>query len=303
MIGRASAGRRGMLFLAAAVGALSLAPSFAPRLAAQVGVDDPILRQVEGIEIVEHLDSKLPLDLQFLDETGRYVPLSQFFDGTRPVVLNLAYFSCPMLCNLVVEGFVESIDEMGWTLGDEFRVVTVSIDPRDTPAVARNRKDILVREFERPDALTGWHLLTGHEQNIRAVADTVGFGYEWNAARSEYAHGAVLVLLTPDGRVSRYIYGVKFDPKVLRLSLVEASEGKVGSTIDRIFLLCFHYDPTTAQYGPVAMRLMQIGGGATVIALLLGFTALQVGRRRSLTGRVAAGPPVEGLSDAIAHKT
>jgi len=296
---------------AAALSFLALAP-LAP-LAAQVGVDDPILRQVEGIEIVEHLEAKLPLDLQLLDETGRYVPLSQFFDGTRPVVLNLAYFSCPMLCNLVVEGFVEAIGEMGWTLGEEFRVVTVSIDPRDTPAAARNRKDILVRELGRPDAVTGWHLLTGHEKNIRAVADAVGFGYEWNAARSEYAHGAVLVLLTPDGRVSRYIYGVKFDPKVLRLSLVEASEGKVGSTMDKIFLLCFHYDPTTAQYGPVAMRLMQIGGGATVLALLIGFAALQVARRKSLAGGATVGAPVASpagavtagavTSTAVAHET
>jgi len=299
MVGRDRNRRGGALSLsAAAVVSLLCSP-----LAAQVGVDDPILREVEGIEIVEHLDAALPLDLQFLDETGRFVPLSQFFDGERPVVLNLAYFSCPMLCNLVVEGFVEAIDEMGWTLGEEFRVVTLSIDPRDTPAAARNRKDILVREFERPDAMTGWHLLTGHEKNIRAVAETVGFGYEWNAARSEYAHGAALILLTPDGRVSRYIYGVKFDPKVLRLSLVEASEGKVGSTVDKIFLLCFHYDPTTAQYGPVAMRMMQLGGGATVLALLIGAMALQVARRRRLAAKTPGGAPVGALSGAAVLKT
>lgn len=289
--------------LLAVVGvAAALAGAAAP-LSAQVGVDEPVLRSVEGIDIVERLDAKIPLDLQFQDETGRFVPLSSFFDGERPVVLNLAYFSCPMLCNLVIEGFIEAIDEMGWTLGDEFRVVTVSIDPRDNPAAARKRKEVLVREFERPDALTGWHLLTGHEKNIRAVADTVGFGYEWNEYQSEYAHGAALILLTPDGRVSRYIYGVKFDPQVLRLSLVEASAGKVGTTMDKVFLLCFQYDPTTAQYGPVAMRIMQFAGGATVLALIIGFAALQKSRRRKLAGAgTGASVPAGALGGAAVHR-
>jgi protein SCO1/2 len=266
-----------MVFL----GLTTLSTTLLTTLSAQVGIDDPILRSVEGIEIVEHLDTQIPLDLSFQNEIGQYVKLSEYFDGERPVVLNLAYFSCPVLCNAVVEGLIETIDAIGWTLGDEFRVVTISIDPRDTPQGARDRKEVLVRDYDRPDAIDGWHILTGHKTNIRAVADAAGFGYEWNEYRQEYAHGAVLILLTPDGRVSRYIYGVKFDPKVVRLSLVEASDGKVGSSFDKLFLLCFHYDPSTAQYGPMAQGIMKLGGLATMLALIVGFFVLQRARRRS----------------------
>ncbi len=262
-------------------------------LTAQVGVDDPILRSVENIQIVEHLEAQLSLDISFQDETGAFVPLSTFFDGERPVVLNLAYFSCPMLCNLVTEGLIEAVNEIGWTLGDEFRVVTISIDPRDTPAGARARKDLLVREHGRRDAIDGWHLLTGNQTNIRRVADTVGFGFEWNEFRSEYAHGAVLILLTPDGRVSRYIYGVRYDAEVVRLSLVEASEGKVGSTMDKLFLLCFHYDPSTAQYGPMAQGIMKVGGLLTMVLLVGGFIVMQRSRRRKRDPSV---PPERPLS-------
>ena len=268
---------------------VSLAVLFASSpgsLSAQVGVDDPVLKSVEHIEITEHLDAALPLDLQFQDETGNFVPLGDYFDGEHPVVLNLAYFSCPMLCNLVVEGFLETLDQMQWKLGDQFHVLTVSIDPRDDSQGARRRKEALVEDYGRPDAIDGWHFLTGREENIRRVADTVGFGYDWNDYRQEYAHGAALILLTPDGRVSRYIYGIKFDPKVVRLSLVEASDGKVGSTFDKLFLLCYHYDPTIAQYGPMAYRMMQAGGILTLFVLGGGILVLNRARRRSLAAAV-----------------
>lgn len=256
---------------------------------------DPVAKSVEGLEPVEHLDAPLPLDLTFKDETGRFRKLSEFFDGERPVVLNLAYFSCPMLCNLVTEGLVEAIqemEEMDWTLGDEFRVLTVSIDPRDTPSAARERKQILVSGHHLPAAVGGWNLLTGREQNIRKLAETVGFRYEWNDYRNEYAHGAVIILLTPEGHVSRYLGGIKYDAKTLRLSLVEASDGKVGSTLDKLFLLCYHYDPTTAEYGPMAQRIMRAGGLVTLFVIAGGILLLQRSRRRSLAARgPSAGTP------------
>jgi len=254
----------------------------------QAGIDDPVLQSVENIQISEHLDASLPLNLKFQDETGQFVALGDFFDGEHPVVLNLAYFSCPMLCNLVVTGFLECIDQMDWKLGDQFEVLTISIDPRDDPEGARRRKQMLVEDYDRPDAIDGWHILTGREENIRRVAETVGFGYEWNEYRQEYAHGAALILLTPDGRVSRYLYGIKYDPKTVRLSLVEASDGKVGSTFDKLFLLCYHYDPSVAEYGPVAFRVMQVGGVLTLLAMAGGFFLLSSARRRLFAAREAA---------------
>ncbi len=249
---------------------------------AQPGIDEPVLRSVENIDIVEHLNQQLPLDLKFQNEIGQFVPLQNFFQDGRPVILNLAYFSCPMLCNLVVEGMIDAISQIGWTMGEEFRVLTISIDPRDRPAQARARQALMVEEMGRKDALAGWSFLTGREENIRAVAETVGFGYEWNDYRQEYAHGAALMILTPDGRVSRYLYGVQFDPKVLRLSMIEASDGKVGSTLDKIFLLCYHYDPSIAAYGPMAERIMRAGGVVTLLLLGLLFMLLTRARRRSL---------------------
>lgn len=256
---------------------------------AQPGINDPILNELEKIKILEYLDTELPLDLPFVDERGNDVKLRDYFTGDKPVILNLAYFSCPMLCNLVVEGLIEVVNEVDWTMGEEFSVLTVSIDPRDTPSSARTRKEVLVDELGRDDAITGWHLLTGREKNLRAVADAAGFGYAWNEDRQEYAHGAVLMVITPDGRIARYLYGIKFDPKVFRLSMVEAADGKVGSTIDKLFLMCFHYDPTTAQYGVrLAWLMMRAGGVVTLLALAIGSVWISHSRRRNLAAQSAA---------------
>ena len=248
-------------------------------LAAQPGFNEPIINKYGQLDIIEHLDTQVDLDLTFMAESGEPVALSKYFDGERPVVLNLAYFACPMLCNLVVEGMMEAVDQIDWTMGDEFTVLTVSIDPREKPSTARARKELLVEEMGRQDAIDGWPLLTGEEKNIRALADSVGFQYAWDDDRAEYAHGAVLILLTPDGRVSRYLYGIKFDPKVLRLSLVEAGDGKVGSAMDKIMLLCFMYDPESMTYGiRLAWIMMRLGAVVTIAALL--FLWIQAARRR-----------------------
>ncbi|MFQ5653379.1 MAG: SCO family protein [Planctomycetota bacterium] len=244
---------------------IALAPMPMAGLSAQS--EGPLLREARTIDITEHPDAQVPLDLEFRDEAGETVRLGALLEGERPVVLNLVYFTCPGLCNLVLDGLAEALRGIDWSLGEEYEVLTVSIDPRDTPEGARSRKELLLEGFRRPGAEAAWHFLTGEEPSIRALADTVGFGYKWVEKANLYAHGAVIMVLTPEGRVSRYLYGVQYDPRTLRLSLVEASEGKVGSTLDKLFLLCFHYDPSKSSYGPTAMMIARIGGGITVLAI------------------------------------
>ncbi len=277
----------GVLGVALIVSAGLLAPD--PVSAQQVGVNEPVINSVSDLEPVNCLDAKLPMDLTFVDETGATVPLTKYFEGDKPVILNLAYFSCPMLCNLVVEGLMEVVDEVDWTMGKEFTVLTVSIDPRDKPSTALARKEVLLEELGRDDAITGWHFLTGREKDLRQFADTVGFRYKWDDVREEYAHAAVLIVITPDGRVARYLNGIKFDPKVFRLSMVEAADGKVGSTMDKLFLLCFHYDPTTATYGvKMAWVMMRVGGAMTLFAFAIGAVWLSHSRRRKLAVHTTA---------------
>lgn len=261
-----------------------------PSLGAQIGLDEPVLNQVETADITQKLGATVDTALVFTDETGREVPLTRYFDGTRPVILNMAYFSCPVLCNLVTNGVVEAVQGMegldGWVVGEQYRVLTVSIDPRDTAAMARGRKDDLVEQLGSEAARTGWPILTGRVPAIRALADSVGFGYEWSDYQKEYAHGSAIILLSPDGKVTRYLSGIAYDPKVLRLSLVEASEGKVGTLTDHIFLRCFYYDPETGTYGVrLAWITMRVGGVCTVTAMCAAFFFMSRNRREALAAR------------------
>ncbi len=254
------------------------------------GRAEALPEDLEGVGIEEHLDAPLPLDTVFTDELGREVTLRQYFDGERPVVLNLGYYSCPMLCGLVLNGLVDAMQELSWTCGEDYRVVTLSIDPTETHTLASLKKANAVRELGRPEAAAGWCFLTGREEPIHAVSDAAGFMFRWNEKRQQYAHAAVLVVCTPDGRVSRYLYGIQFDPQTLRLSLVEAADGKAGSSFDRLLLFCFHYDAEEGRYGPEARNLMKAGGLVTVLLLggiLTGFWRRE--RRRSARGDGAAG--------------
>jgi protein SCO1/2 len=223
--------------------------------------------ELEGVGITERLDESLPLDARFTDDEGRQVTLAQYFDGEKPVILNLGYYACPMLCGLVANGMADALKEMDWTPGQEFRVVTLSFDPKETHTLAALKKHNYIRELERPSAAAGWHFLTGREEEIRKVTDAAGFYYKWNEKRQEYAHGAAILICTPDGRLSRYLYGVIFDPQTVRLSLVEAAEGKVGSSFDKFLLYCFHYDAEAGRYGPEARNLMKAGGAVTLLVL------------------------------------
>lgn len=245
--------------------------------------------EVKNAGITEKLQQQVPLDLTFTNEAGEPVELSTYFTPGKPVLLNLGYYECPMLCGLVWQGMVKSLKQLSWTPGNEFTVVTVSFAPKETAELAAKKKATMIDDLGRPEAAAGWHFLTGSEENVRALADAVGFGYQWVEAKQQYAHTAAMILLTPEGKVSRYLYGIEFPAKTLRLSLVEASEGKAGSTADQILLYCFNYDPTAGQYTVQVMNLMRLAGVTTLVVLFIAITVMAIkGRtRRSADGASA----------------
>jgi protein SCO1/2 len=239
---------------------------------AQVHNERP--EQLRGVDIVERLDERLPLDAAFVDESGRSVTLGDFFTADRPVIITLNYFRCPMLCTYQLNGMVSALKEVEFEPGRDFSIVTISFDPSEDAGLARLKKDAYLTAYPREGAQDGWAFLTGDEANIRKVTEAIGFGYRWDESRGEWAHGSAIFIATPDGRLSRYVYGLEFEPKTVRLALLEAGEGRIGSTVDRFLLWCFHYDDTTGQYTPHVMRIMQICGGITVLALGSGLLML-----------------------------
>ena len=243
---------------------------------------EQIPEALEEVGITEHLDAKLPMDLEFRDEDGITVTLGSFFDGERPVILTLNYYRCPMLCGLMLNGLVDGLEQMEWTPGQEFEIVTVSINPLETPALAKEKKQNYLKRYGRPSAVMGWHFLTGREPEIDRLAETVGFRFAYDPVEQQYAHAAAIFVCTPDGRIARYLYGIEYPSKRLKLGLLEASEGKIGSTIDQLIMYCYHYDPTNRRYSPVAMNIMRVGGGATasILAVALGMFWLREWRRR-----------------------
>jgi protein SCO1 len=246
---------------------------------------DQTVPALEEVGVEEHLDAKIPLDLEFVDEDGGTVRLGDYFDGQRPVILTLNYYRCPMLCGLQLNGVVDGMEQMDWTPGVEFEMVTVSIDPLETPELAKAKKENYLKRYQRPAAARGWHFLTGRQRDIERLAETLGFGYTYDVESNQYAHPAVIFVTTPDGRVARYLYGIEYPPKSLRLALMEASEGKIGSPLDQLIMYCYHYDPTSRRYAPIAMNIMRLGGGVTalVLGLSLGMLWLRELRRRRQT--------------------
>jgi protein SCO1/2 len=217
--------------------------------------------------IAQRLNTRIPLDLQFRNERGEVVRLKEYFNHGRPVLLNFVYYRCPMLCPMVLEGTTTALTELKFDIGKEFDVLTVSIDPRDKASDAARLKDKYVRHYGRLDAANGWHFLTAHETAVKKLTDAVGFQYTYDSRTDQFAHGAALLVLTPDGRTSRYFYGFEFKPRDLRLAIVEASDGKVGTATDQMLLLCFHYDPATGKYSRNAMMFARAGGVTTLFAL------------------------------------
>lgn len=232
------------------------------------------------VDFEQKLDAAIPLDLPFRDETGRPVRLGDYF-GDRPVVLSLVYFDCSMLCSYVLDGEVRALDGLGLEPGADFEIVTVSFDPRDTPEEAAREKASYLRRYGRAGAGPAWHFLTGEPASIEALTDAVGFRYRRDEKNDRFAHAAGIMVTTPDGRLSRYFFGVDYDPSDLRLALVEASDGGIGSPVDRILLYCCQYDPTTGRYGVVIMNVLRLAGGVTLVLLgaLIGAMMLR-GRRR-----------------------
>jgi len=221
---------------------------------------------VEQLGFDQRLGERVPLDLAFRDETGRTVTLEAALDG-RPAILVLLYYRCTMLCPLLLDGLVRGLRDVGFQPGKEFRILTLSIDPREGPDLAATKKTITLQRYGRPTAERGWLFLTGQEPAIAALAKAVGFRYQYDQSRDEYAHPAGLVLLTPEGAIARYFYGVDFPPRDLRLGLVEAAQSRIGSPVDQLLLLCYHYDPLTGKYGLVIMNVLRLAGSATALAL------------------------------------
>ena len=239
--------------------------------------------QVPGIlkEVTfrQQLNEQLPLDAAFKDETGRDVRLGDYFKTGKPVVLAFVYYQCTMLCTQVMNGISSSLKALTFTPGQDFDVVLVSFDPRDTPKDATEKKAAHLQYWSTEKTAAGWHFLTGQEPEIRRATQAAGFSYQWDARNNQFAHVSGVLVVTPDGRLSRYFYGIEYSPKELRLALVESGKGAIGSKIDELLLYCFHYDPESGRYGVVVMNLIRLGGVVTV-ALVAGFIVLM--RRREL---------------------
>ena len=232
------------------------------------GMPNTTPAELEGVDIVEHLGQALPRDAAFRNAEGRAVKLGDYFDGRRPTVFVFAYHTCPMLCSLVLDAAVKSLNDVPWTVGNQFDVVSVSIDPRDTPETATRKRAQVVSGYPRANGSPrGWNFLVGDEDNIRKVTDAVGFQYRYDARQKQYAHPAAIYLLTPEGRIGRYLYGIQYDPADVRLGLLESSEGRSITTTERLLLFCYHYDPQGKRYSLVAMNVMRLGGAVTVLAI------------------------------------
>ena len=249
--------------LAAPLAAQQTGPLSVPPPGTAATQQIPILKEV-GID--QKLNGQVPLDLEFTDEQGRTVTLGQYF-GPRPVVLGLVYYQCPMLCTLVLNGLVGSLDGMAFDAGQEYDVVVVSFDPGETPAMAAEKKREFVRRYNRAGAEDHVHFLTGRESAIKPLTSAVGFRYVYDESIKQWAHPAAITVLTGDGRVSRYLYGVEFAPRDLKLALVEAADGRIGTLVDQAVLFCYHYDPETGRYGLVIMNIVRLAGVLTVLAL------------------------------------
>lgn len=245
-------------------------PNKTPDILQQVGID-------------QHLNQQIPLDLVFNDEAGQPVQLRQYF-GSKPVILALVYFQCPMLCSQVQNNLTGALNGIvRFNVGRDFNVLTVSFDPRDTPQTAAESKKTYMSRYRRTGAEQGWHFLTGRKDQIDALAGAVGFRYAWDPESNQFAHGSGIMLLTPDGRLAQYYYGIEYAPRDIQLGLIEASRGKIGNLADQVLLYCFHYDPTRGKYGAAIFNILRISAAATVL-LLGGFMVIMF-RRDVLAAR------------------
>ncbi len=245
---------------------------FSSSAVAQRIASDP-LPELEGVEIIERLNERVPMDLEFINETGEVVRFGDFFEDGKPVILTLNYYTCPQLCHLTLNGLLDGLMGVEWTAGQEFQVVTISINPEEGPEQAMAFKNRYLRGYDREGA--DWHFLCDKDDNARKLADAVGYGYRYVPETGEYAHSSSIKFITPSGRISRYMNDVMFESRDLRFALVESSQGTIGSPMDRFLLLtCFSYDPNSNSYIPVAWKVMRTGGAITVIVVALALLIL-----------------------------
>jgi protein SCO1/2 len=253
--------------LATSVAALALASTASAQLTSDpmqsVGVRPELLKQV-GID--QKLNQPIPLNLAFRDENGKTVQLDEYF-GHKPVILTLVYYNCPMLCTQILNGVESGLKELPMDIGKQFNVVTVSIDPTDTHVLASVKQGMYTGMYGRTGAAQGWHFLTGDEPQIKQLAAAAGFRYAYDPDTKQFAHASAIIILTAEGKISRYLYGIQFPSRDLRLGLVEASEGKIGSPVDQVLLFCYHYDPHTGKYGLLISHIIQAGGALTVLII------------------------------------
>jgi protein SCO1 len=221
---------------------------------------------LQNVGIDQHLDEQVPPNLTFRDETGRAVRLGDYF-GKRPMILNLVYYQCPMLCGEVLSGLESALRVLKFDVGKEFDVLTVSFDPRETSEMASAKKTEYLKRYGRFGAAIGWHFLTGPHQSIDALTKAAGFQYQYDARTGQFAHATAIMVLTPEGKIAQYFYGVEYAPKDLRLALVQASENKIGTVVDQVLLYCYHYDPATGKYGAIISRVLQLSAAATILVL------------------------------------
>jgi len=236
-----------------------------------------------GVGIDQKLDFQVPLNLHFTDEYGAAVPLSTYFHSQKPVILALVYYRCPMLCTQILNGLESSLKAVSFDPGRDFEIVAVSFDPKDTWQTAAAKKQSYLKRYGRANTANGWHFLTGDETNIKALTDAVGFHYKYDPATDQFAHASGIMIVTPDGRLSRYFYGVEYAPRDIRLGLVEASRNKIGSPVDQILLFCYHYDPSTGKYGAMVMRMIRVAGAGFV---LFGAVAILIALKREKRGKL-----------------
>lgn len=259
--GNENAGRSSIWFLLIYL----LADIFSSYAQSQMTANEsPVVLEEVGID--QRLDEQLPLDLVFQNETGKSVALAEYF-GEKPAILSLVYYECPMLCTLVLNGLLRSLRTLSFDAGNQFSIVTLSIDPKETSELASQKKVEYISQYKREGAEKGWHFLTGEEEAVKTLADTIGFRYAYQPETGQYAHASGIMVVTPQGNVARYFYGVEYATRDLRLALVEAADGKIGSPVDQLLLYCYHYDPTTGKYGLLIMHVIRLAGVATVFAL------------------------------------
>lgn len=249
------------------------APAFArDTVSPAPGLENETPEQLKDVGITEHLGEKIDLDLPFTDQDGNAVTLRKYVQHGKPLLLSLAYYSCPSLCNYHLNGLLDAFKKMDKPVGAEFNAVAVSIEPKETPDLAQKKRETYLKSYGRPTEKDGWSFLVANQASIDAIAKQVGFKYHWDETEKQWAHASAAYVISPDGTISRYLYGIVFEPKTIRLSAIEASQGKVGTVMDKLILFCFHFDPKTSKYSLAAFNVMR-GGAVAIVVILAMFLA------------------------------